>query len=174
MKYVRSWQRCNLAMAQWIRLHLPSYGPWFESQAYHLCFYTVKFYIIFVTVLRNGQTYEWKRGAGANVLTNLRIAKLHFSEIKYCDWLKIVMWLGTANQSALFQHCIVTLLSDLFLTSAPGWAHLFLKKNFVKYLVLPNRVALLHSNLLRQISPNFRQSESRRHFLLTHFASTHA
>ena len=45
-------------MAQWIRLHLPSYGPWFESQAYHLCFYTVKFYIIFVTVLRNGQTYE--------------------------------------------------------------------------------------------------------------------
>ena len=31
------------AVAKWIRMHLPSCGPWFESQAYHLRFYIVKF-----------------------------------------------------------------------------------------------------------------------------------
>ena len=34
----------GVAIAQWIRLRLSSCGPGFESQAYHLTFYIVKFY----------------------------------------------------------------------------------------------------------------------------------
>ena len=30
------------AIAQWIRLHLPSCRPGFESQAHHLCFFQFK------------------------------------------------------------------------------------------------------------------------------------
>ena len=37
----------------------------------------------------------------------------------HSDWLKIVMWFLLANQSALFQHCIVMLLQSWFMTSAP-------------------------------------------------------
>ena len=37
------------------------------------------------------------------------------------DWLKILMGLGTSNQSALFQHSsLVMLLQNLFRTLAPG------------------------------------------------------
>ena len=36
------------------------------------------------------------------------------------DWLKIVMWLGTAKHSTLFQHCVVMLLENLFMTLTPG------------------------------------------------------
>ena len=35
---------------------------------------------------------------------------LRYTEIKHSDWLKIVMGLGTANQCALFQGSVATLL----------------------------------------------------------------
>ena len=41
------------AIAQWIRLHLPSCDPGFESQSHNLCYYIVKFCAIFV--LRKGR-----------------------------------------------------------------------------------------------------------------------
>ena len=33
------------------------------------------------------------------IIINIRIAWLSYAEIKHSDWLKIVMGLGTANQS---------------------------------------------------------------------------
>ena len=35
-------------------------------------------------------------------LTYIKVAQLSYNEIKHSDWLKIVMGLGTANQSDLF------------------------------------------------------------------------
>ena len=35
------------------------------------------------------------------------------------SWLKLVMWLSTANQNALFQYNIVTQRSNLIMTLAP-------------------------------------------------------
>ena len=43
------------AIAQWIRLHLPSYGHGFESQAHPPYTLLVNFCIIFVIVLRKGR-----------------------------------------------------------------------------------------------------------------------
>ena len=51
----------GVAIAQWIRLRLSSCGPGFESQAYHLTFYIVKFYTIFVLVLRKRTKISKKR-----------------------------------------------------------------------------------------------------------------
>ena len=44
------------AKAQWIRLHLPSYRPGFESQAYHLSFYK------FITVSCGKDENKTKKG----------------------------------------------------------------------------------------------------------------
>ena len=52
------------AIAQWIRLCLPSCGPGFESKAHHLGMllpFTIKLCALFVIVLRKGQT-STKRG----------------------------------------------------------------------------------------------------------------
>ena len=51
-------------------------------------------------------------------LTNFRVAWLCYNEIKHSDWSKIVMGLGTANQSSLFQHSMATLLWNLLMTLA--------------------------------------------------------
>ena len=45
---------------------------------------------------------------GADVI-NKKLEQ-HYAEIKHSDWSKIIMGLETANQSALFQHSVVTLL----------------------------------------------------------------
>ena len=39
----------------------------------------------------------------AHLKTNFSAALLCYTEIKYFDWLKLVVWLTRANQSALFQ-----------------------------------------------------------------------
>ena len=44
--------------------------------------------------------------------------KLRFYK-KHYDWFKQVTWLGTSNQSALFQSRVVTLLWNLFMASFP-------------------------------------------------------
>ena len=49
----QSYYHCGAAIAQWIRLHLPSCCPGFESQAHYLCFYSQILYYI-VIVLRKG------------------------------------------------------------------------------------------------------------------------
>ena len=42
------------AIAQWIRLHLPSCCPGFESQAHHLCFFQfIKFKLYICHLNRN-------------------------------------------------------------------------------------------------------------------------
>ena len=53
-------------------------------------------------------------------LTTLRVELLLYAEIKYFDWLKIVMLQGTANQSALLQcsYSVAMLFLNLFMTSA--------------------------------------------------------
>ena len=33
------WKYLGTAIAQWICLHLPSWGPGFKTQLYHLCFF---------------------------------------------------------------------------------------------------------------------------------------
>ena len=43
------------------------------------------------------------------LLTIFRVAMLYYAEIKNFVWSKIVVGLGTANQSALFQHSFATL-----------------------------------------------------------------
>ena len=47
------------------------------------------------------------------------------ADIKHSDWLKVVTQLGTANQIALFQHSVVMLLLNLFVTSTPSLMMLF-------------------------------------------------
>ena len=51
-------------------------------------------------------------------LTTLRVELLLYAEIKYFDWLKIVMLQGTANQSALLQcsYAILKLVYDISLS----------------------------------------------------------
>ena len=46
------------AIAQWIRLRLPSCPPGFESQAHHL--FIVKFCTVFVIALRKGRKLRKK------------------------------------------------------------------------------------------------------------------
>ena len=40
--------------------------------------------------------------------------------MKHTDWLNEVTQLGTSSQSALFQHIVVTLLKNLFMTLVQG------------------------------------------------------
>ena len=47
-------------------------------------------------------------------------AKLLCSEIMYSDWLKLVQWLETSNQGALFLSGKVMQLLNLFMTLAPS------------------------------------------------------
>ena len=42
------------------------------------------------------------------------------AELMLSDWLKIIVWLGTYNHSSLFQHSIVWLIVNLFMTLAPN------------------------------------------------------
>ena len=51
--------------------------------------------------------------SGPNFM-NISISLLHLAKIKHPDWLKIVFWLVTSNQSALFQHSVAILRSYLF------------------------------------------------------------
>ena len=45
---------------------------------------------------------------------------LAYAEIKHSNWLKLVVWRPTANQSALFQHSLVMLLWNLFTALPPA------------------------------------------------------
>ena len=48
------------------------------------------------------------------------LPKLGYPEIEHSDLLKIVMWLETSNQSALFRQSVVALRKNLLMASAPG------------------------------------------------------
>ena len=52
---INSLQKRGAAIAQWIRLHLPSCHPGFESQAQHLSFYQFKFELCHVEKDKNKQ-----------------------------------------------------------------------------------------------------------------------
>ena len=61
-------------------------------------------------------------------LTCFKVAQLCYTEIMPSDWLKGVKWLGTSNQRALINCCIVKLCLNLFMTMAPGLCRLKLIK----------------------------------------------
>ena len=52
---------------------------------------------------------------------NFGVAYLNFTEIKHCNWLKLVTWLPAANQSALFQ-CSIAMLILIFLITMTSFA----------------------------------------------------
>ena len=62
-----------------------------------------------------------------------RTAKLCFAVIKHSDWLKLVMGVGTANQSALFQGSILLHYSkfvhDISSNGQPTKLYIFLSLN---------------------------------------------
>ena len=55
------------AIAQWIRLHLPSCCPGFESQAHHLCFFSIyKVQIVYLSLESECEKNENKQKEANN------------------------------------------------------------------------------------------------------------
>ena len=59
----------------------------------------------------------------SNWLTKFWVSKICYTEMMHSDWLKTVIWLGTANKSALFE-CSIAIGSKTWTVNVKALSHL--------------------------------------------------
>ena len=62
----------------------------------------------------NSRVVKYDRGAFIRLVTSYELVYhgTPYTKLLYADWLKLVVWLATSNQSALVQHGVVIVLKD--------------------------------------------------------------
>ena len=78
------------AIAQWIRLRLPSCHPGFESQAHHLHFFHL-YYLCYICHLKRMKINKKRPGLAHFYKGSVVVNKFRYTKLKHSDWMLPVM-----------------------------------------------------------------------------------